>query len=140
MLTMSLLQQLLDSITSDVKRFTKLKFDIADAVMMHLENENKTQKDLAQQLGKSESEISKWLSGQHNLTLKSIARMEDALGIEIINVQIPQRLNEKEVNRFRTIAQPKPSLWKLVDLNRGDVRASSFEETVRTPEATKSAA
>jgi len=35
-------------------------------------------------LNKSNAEISKWLSGQHNLTVKSIAKIEEALGEEII--------------------------------------------------------
>jgi transcriptional regulator with XRE-family HTH domain len=99
--SMSLLQQLIDSITPEVKRYTRLKFDIADAIMTHLKNQGKTQKDFAETLEKSESGISKWLTGQHNLTVKSIARMEVALGIEIIKVQIPARLQTEDVQRFR---------------------------------------
>jgi predicted transcriptional regulator len=91
---MSLLEQLIASITPDAERFTRHKFDIADTVMFHLQKDGKKQKDLAELLGKSESEISKWLSGQHNLTLRSIARMEAELGVEIIKVQVPKLITD----------------------------------------------
>jgi transcriptional regulator with XRE-family HTH domain len=41
---------------------------------------------LAQKLGKTESEVSKWLSGTHNLTLKSIAKIEIALDANLLDV------------------------------------------------------
>ena len=36
-------------------------------------------------LDKKPSEITKWLSGLHNLTLKSITKMEVALGVNLMN-------------------------------------------------------
>jgi transcriptional regulator with XRE-family HTH domain len=47
-----------------------------------------SQKDLAKKMGKTESEISKWLSGLHNLTLKSITKMEVVL--EATLLEVPQ--------------------------------------------------
>jgi transcriptional regulator with XRE-family HTH domain len=43
-----------------------------------------SQKALADALGKEPSEISKWLSGLHNLSLESITKMETVLGQDII--------------------------------------------------------
>ena len=43
-----------------------------------------SQKTLADALGKEPSEISKWLSGLHNLSLESITKMETVLGQDII--------------------------------------------------------
>jgi transcriptional regulator with XRE-family HTH domain len=37
-------------------------------------------------LGKSEAEISKWLSGLHNMELKTIAKIENALDEEVLAV------------------------------------------------------
>lgn len=42
------------------------------------------QKDIARMLGKKPSEISKWLSGEHNLTLKSLIMLEVVLEEDII--------------------------------------------------------
>ena len=64
--------------------FYQLAFDVVDRVHEILEQKGMTQKDLAKVLGKSPSEVSKWLTGQHNLTLKSICAMEAALGEPIV--------------------------------------------------------
>ena len=71
-------------VPADIQRFADINVDIAMQVGEYLKEKSWTQKDLADALGKSEAEISKWLSGMHNLTLKSIAKMEAALGKEII--------------------------------------------------------
>lgn len=68
----------------EVESFVDKNVDIALQVMSILKRKAWTQKDLAKKLGKSESEISKWLSGVHNLTLKSIAKMEAVLEEDII--------------------------------------------------------
>lgn len=46
----------------------------------------KSQKELAQLLGKNESEISKWLNSSHNMTLKSLAKLEAVLEGDIIAI------------------------------------------------------
>ncbi|MBS3774420.1 MAG: helix-turn-helix transcriptional regulator [Bacteroidales bacterium] len=44
-------------------------------------------KDLAKALGKKPSEISKYLSGTHNFTIDSLSDLEEALGIQLLNVK-----------------------------------------------------
>ena len=44
------------------------------------------QKDLANMLGKKESEISKWMRGTHNFTIDTISSIENALGTPILQV------------------------------------------------------
>ena len=43
-----------------------------------------SQRDLARALGKTETELSRWLSGTHNLTIATIAKMAAVLGDDII--------------------------------------------------------
>lgn len=70
----------------ETKIFVSKYLDIVERIHQILAAKGLTQKDLAQRLDKRESEISRWLSGSHNLTLKSIAKLEAALGAEIITV------------------------------------------------------
>jgi len=42
--------------------------------------------ELAVRLKKKDSEISKWLSGRHNFTLKTIAQLEENLQTSIIDI------------------------------------------------------
>ena len=53
---------------------------IAVRIIHVLRAQGKTRRDLARLLGKSESEITRWLSGFHNLELKTIYKIEKALG------------------------------------------------------------
>ena len=59
---------------------------IAVRIIKTLRAQGKTRRDLARLLGKSESEITRWLSGFHNLELKTIYKIEKALGVDIILV------------------------------------------------------
>ena len=51
-----------------------------------LKEKGLTQKDLAKMLHKRDSEISKWLTGRHNFTTQTIARIQSALGCNIISI------------------------------------------------------
>jgi len=70
----------------ETKRFVRKYGDIVVRVFQVLKEKGITQKMLADSMGKSPSEISKWLGGGHNFTLRSIARLEAELGEDIIYV------------------------------------------------------
>lgn len=78
---------------ADIERFVDKNLDISQQVYSILKEKGWTQKDFASKLGKSDAEISKWLSGTHNLTLRSIAKMEAVLEKDIILT--PQKAKEK---------------------------------------------
>lgn len=71
-------------VAGDIKRFVDHSFDVVDQIYDVLDRQGKTQRDLANLLGKKESEVSKWMQGTHNFTLKSIAKIEEALGETIL--------------------------------------------------------
>lgn len=81
-----LLEQLRRETTEEVKREVDLSFEIADRIFEILSKKNLTQRDFASLLGKSETEISKWMRGTHNFTTKTIAKIEVVLGEPIIEV------------------------------------------------------
>lgn len=76
----------------EIRRFVNKMLDVADRIHAILEQKGMTQKDLAVALHESESEISKWVSGSHNLELKTIIRIEEALGEDILTVPKPQAI------------------------------------------------
>jgi len=55
-------------ISKEIDLFVKQSFDIVDRIHEILAKQGKEQKDLATALDKSESEISKWMTGTHNFT------------------------------------------------------------------------
>jgi transcriptional regulator with XRE-family HTH domain len=82
----SRLEERRKSIPQEIDKFVTRSFDIVDRIHEILSGKNLDQKDLAILLGKQESEISKWMTGTHNFTIKTIARIEQVLDCSIINV------------------------------------------------------
>jgi transcriptional regulator with XRE-family HTH domain len=68
----------------EVEQYIEKNLIIVEKVYQTLANKGWTQAELAEMMGKNPSEVSKWLSGTHNLTLKSIVKMERALEIDLI--------------------------------------------------------
>ena len=68
----------------EINQFIDKNLDIVDKVHTVLKERGLSKADFAKLLGKKPSEVSRWLSGMHNLTLKSIIKMEQALGIDLI--------------------------------------------------------
>lgn len=68
----------------DVQKQVDLCVAIANRVYDLLEERGMSQRDLARALGKTETEVSRWLSGTHNLTIATIAKMATVLGDDII--------------------------------------------------------
>ena len=71
----------------EVKKLVERNLAIAHKVQAILKEKNIKPVDFAKMLGKKPSEVSKWLSGQHNLTTRSIVKMEIALGVNIMNIE-----------------------------------------------------
>ncbi len=78
----------MDSIRKTTPENTNKQVDfgvaIANRVYDLLKERNMTQRDFAKALNKTETEVSRLLSGTHNLTLSSIAKMATVLGDDII--------------------------------------------------------
>lgn len=79
---------LLERITPDpaIDRFIGTSFDLSDRIHEILESKGLTQKDLAEMLGKKESQVSKWMTGTHNFTIKTLALLEVKLGASIFQI------------------------------------------------------
>ena len=89
-------------ISKDVDISVQLSFDIVDRIHEILVKQGKEQKDLARLLGKSESEISKWMTGTHNFTINTLAKIQAVLGESVIKIT-----KEKQVENPITIVISK---------------------------------
>jgi transcriptional regulator with XRE-family HTH domain len=64
--------------------FVRQYTDIVLRINQILMAKGYTQKSLAEKMNKRPSEINKWLKGNHNLTLKTLAKLEAELGEPLI--------------------------------------------------------
>jgi transcriptional regulator with XRE-family HTH domain len=82
-------------ISKDVELFVERSFDIVDRIHFILQKQGKEQKDLAKALGKTESEISKWMTGTHNFTIKTLTKIEAVLGESVLVAPGKEKTKEK---------------------------------------------
>jgi transcriptional regulator with XRE-family HTH domain len=114
-----------------VKRFVDSSFEVVNKIHEILERQGKTQRDLANLMGKNESEISKWMQGTHNFTLKSIAKIESVLGEKLFEVlKEDEVVVKKQVAVFykNFIDQQELFFKKNEILNQTLVRSSEFKK------------
>lgn len=74
------------NIPVDIQKQTFFSFAVSDKICKLLTEKGMTQKDLAKKMGKTEAEVSVWLSGQHNFTLKTLAKISVVLEEDLIKV------------------------------------------------------
>lgn len=97
------------------ERFTELSLAVADGIRAQLGP--KSQKDLATAIGKSPSTISRHLSGEVNLTLKTIVTYEDALSAQVVDVSDVVR-PKKRRRRSTSASRPRRSLEHIDPVTR----------------------
>ena len=124
-----MLQEIRDRTKPEEKRYIKKNMAIVNAIYQALERKNMKASDLAKKMGKSPAEISKWLSGMHNITLQSITKLEAILDEDIVltpSVAQSQYERTKYVtfkmqanpNRIQEISYDKPTGWSMKNRNQ----------------------
>ena len=96
----------------EIEKFIEKNLAIAEKVRLAMENKGWKSQDLAKAMNKKPSEVSKWLSGMHNLTLKSIIKMEIALEIDLMHIE---PVKEYEYVYLGSIQNEKDLLLKAND-------------------------
>ena len=86
MKTNRILQAIREETSPEMKKQMELSVAIANRIYAILEQRGLSQKEFSRMLGKTETEVSRWLSGMHNLTISTIAKIATVLDEDIISV------------------------------------------------------
>lgn len=78
--------KMLADVPADIKHEVDLEFAISDRINSLMAKHGLTKLEFAKALGKRPSEITKWLSGQHNFTIRTIALLSSFFGEPLIQV------------------------------------------------------
>ncbi len=81
------LRELLSDITPEERAEARLSFQISNRLDFLMKEKGLSKKQLAQSIGKRPSEITRWLSGEHNFTIATLAMLSTFFGQPIITVQ-----------------------------------------------------
>ncbi|MBQ9473508.1 MAG: helix-turn-helix transcriptional regulator [Bacteroidales bacterium] len=84
MKTNKLMDEIRETMSPEMKMQMELSVSIANRIYEILDEKGMTQKDFALLMGKTETEVSRWLSGTHNMTVSTIAKISTALEEDII--------------------------------------------------------
>jgi len=79
--------KMLATVPPQIQQEIKMEFAISDRIYDLMVKHNLNKKQLAQAVGKRPSEVTKWLSGQHNFTIKTLALLSSFFGEPIVHVQ-----------------------------------------------------
>lgn len=74
------------SIPDDIKAEIDLSFAISDRIDFLMNERGLSKKQFADALGRRPSEITKWLSGQHNFTIATLGMLSAFFGQPIVTV------------------------------------------------------
>lgn len=84
--TINTLEEMLGPIPERIQREIDMSFAISDRIYDLMQERGLSKKQFADALGRRPSEITKWLSGQHNFTISTIAMLSTFFGKPIITV------------------------------------------------------
>ena len=82
-----LFAEMLNAVPEEARRESERSFAIAGRIKEILQRKRWSQADFAKAAGKKEAEISKWMSGTHNFTIRTISFIETVLGEDVISIK-----------------------------------------------------
>lgn len=80
-------RQMAAAVPSDIKQRGELEVAISNRIYELMTKRGLSKVEFAHALGKRPSEVTKWLSGQHNFTLRTISLLSTFFGKSLINIQ-----------------------------------------------------
>lgn len=125
-------QRILSETPEETKIFARLYADIIVRVHQLLKEKGFSQKDLADKLQKWPSEVNKWLKGEHNFTLRSLAKLQAELGEEIINVPFRQQVTSAVAEKGKFYL----TVYKNSHINTNDVQYKNVWKKQKTKNKT----
>ena len=107
--TSPLIEELLMEISPEEQERTEKRMLLAARIDDAIKAKGWKRKDLAKALGKTDSEISKWLSGTHNFTSDKLFDLERVLNVKLITLDNrPQEIIKTYVLNVTAQSTPKP--------------------------------
>lgn len=80
------LKDIFNEIPKEKREETRLSFAISNKLDALMKERGLNRKQLADAMGKRPNEVTRWLSGEHNFTISTIAMLSTFFGESIITV------------------------------------------------------
>jgi predicted transcriptional regulator len=80
------LDEIVGPIPAELTKEVDLSFEISDRIFALMNERGLSKRQFADAIGRRPSEITKWLSGQHNFTIATLAKLSAFFNEPIISV------------------------------------------------------
>jgi len=106
----------------EIAKLVEKNLAIANKISEILKDRGLKPADLARLLDKTPSEISKWLTGTHNFTTKTITKIETVLGLDVIHVE-----PLKEYVYLKVMVKDSADIEEEMAFEQSEVYSNGFE-------------
>ena len=79
-------RQMLEAVPADIQQEVDLEVASSNRINDLMQQRGLSKLEFAQALGKRPSEVTKWLSGQHNFTIRTLALLSAFFGESLVRV------------------------------------------------------
>lgn len=134
--TEQLFLKITDETPDEIKMKVDWSLDISTAIDDALHKKRMTQKELAARLGTSPASVSRWLSGNHDFQLSTLARISAVLGVPLINVKKSKDMVDLDYyalylkNHLKEAGDPRQDDDDFIT-GRADAAAGEYERARR---------
>ena len=111
------LTRIINTIDEDKLRRTRDRMLVANKIADALNAKGISQKKFAEMTGRSESEVSEWLSGDRNFTMDTLSDIQKYLGIDLLNTSSMRTSPvSKEASRMKVAKRRTPVVYDMSDI------------------------
>lgn len=111
------LTRIMNNIDEDKLRRTRNRMLVANKIADALKAKGISQKKFSEMTGRSESEVSEWLSGDRNFTIDTLSDIKKYLGIDLLNTSsMRTSLVSKEASRMKVAKKRTPVVYDMSDI------------------------
>lgn len=116
------LTRIMNNLDEDKLRRTRDRMLVAVKIADTLKAKGISQKRFAEMTGRSESEISEWLSGDRNFTIDTLSDIKKYLGLDLLNIPTMRTASvSKDASRIKVAKKRTPVLYDMSDILTSNV-------------------
>ena len=111
------LTRIMNNIDEDKLRRTRDRMLVANRIADALKAKGISQKKFSEMTGRSESEISEWLSGDRNFTIDTLSDIKKYVGIDLLNTSSMRTSPvSKDASRMKVAKKRTPVVYDMSDI------------------------
>ena len=116
------LTRIMNNIDEDKLRRTRDRMLVAVKIAETLKSKGISQKKFAEMTGRSEPEISEWLSGDRNFTIDTLSDIKKFLGLNLLNISTMRTATvSADATRMKVAKKRTPVLYDMSNILTSNV-------------------